>query len=129
MTNLQPILPSTFGEFIKAKRIALGFTLRTFCQKYDYDPGNISKMERNLLSSSLEEEKLYGLAAALKITKGTEDWVTYKDLAYVAKGAIPEDIMDHQKETPYLPLLFRTVRGNKLNKKKLDDLIKLINES
>ena len=36
----------SFGEFFREKRIALGLTLREFCEMYELDPGNISRLER-----------------------------------------------------------------------------------
>lgn len=117
----------TFGEFFRQKRIALGLTLRSFCKQYQLDPGNVSRLERNILPPTLDEEKLAGYAIALKITKGSPDWITFFDLANTSKGRIPTDILNHEEAMKYLPLVFRTARGKKLTKKKLQDLIKLIN--
>ena len=117
----------TFGEFFRQKRIALGFTLRSFCKQYQLDPGNVSRLERNILPPTIDEEKLAGYATALKITKGSTDWMIFFDLANTAKGRIPSDILNHEEAMKYLPLVFRTARGKKLTKKKLQDLIKLIN--
>lgn len=117
-----------FGEFFRRKRISLGFTLRSFCERYSYDPGNISRLERNILSPSLDSEKLTGYATALKLPRDSEDWVIFHDLAHAAKSHIPEDILTKSNATKYLPLLFRTVRGKKLSKKQLEAFIKLINQ-
>jgi|SRR3989339_942845 len=117
----------TFGEFFRQKRIALGFTLRSFCKQYQLDPGNVSRLERNILPPTIDEEKLAGYAMALQIKKETPDWMTFFDLAHTAKGRIPTDILNHEEAMKYLPLVFRTARGKKLTKKKLQDLVKLIN--
>ena len=58
-----------FGDSFRAKRIELGFSLRAFCERYGYDPGNISRLERNMLPPTLDDEKLAGYAAALKIKR------------------------------------------------------------
>lgn len=119
----------TFGEFFRQKRVSLELTLRHFCEKYHYDPGNISKLERNILSPSLDEEKLEGYALALKIPKESAQWITFFDLAYTAKGTLPTDIKKNPNVLPLLPAFYRTVRGKKLTRKKIDGLIRLINNS
>lgn len=119
----------TFGEFFRQKRVELELTLRKFCELYNFDPGNISRLERNILSPSLDDERLAGYATALKIKRDSEEWVLFHDLAHFAKGQIPKDIINQTKTSGYLPLLLRTVRGKRLSKDKLEKLIKLINAS
>lgn len=119
----------TFGEFFRQKRVDLGFTLRSFCERYDYDPGNISRLERNILSPSIDKQKLEGYASALRIPRDSEEWTTFFDLAHAAKGKVPADILANKESMKYLPLLFRTARGHKLSKKKLQELVNLINAS
>ncbi|MBI2019774.1 helix-turn-helix transcriptional regulator [Candidatus Daviesbacteria bacterium] len=123
-TNLQ-----TFGEFFRQKRLSLDLTLRQFCEKYHYDPGNISKLERNILSPSIDEEKLEGYALALKISRDTSDWTTFFDLAHTAKGTLPTDIRRNPDMLSVLPAFYRTVRGKKLDRKKINELIKLIKDN
>ncbi len=119
----------TFGTLFRNKRVSLGFTLRSFCEKFNYDPGNISRLERNILSPSIDKRKLKGYALALKIPKDSEEWVNFFDLAHAAKGKLPEDILKDKRSVKYLPLLFRTARGKKLSTKKLEELVNLINEA
>ena len=128
MVKSQAEITQTFGELFRRKRISLGLTLRSFCKRYNYDPGNISRLERDILSPSTDDEKLAGYATALKIKRGSEEWVLFHDLAHTAKGKIPEDIAKDTDANKYLPLLFRTVRGKKFPKKKLIELIELINK-
>lgn len=40
---------SEYGQTITDKRIRLGYSLRAFCVKFNYDCGNFSKMERGIL--------------------------------------------------------------------------------
>ena len=115
-----------FGLFFREKRISLGFTLRSFCERFGYDPGNISRIERNILPPSLDEEKLSGYATALQIPKESEEWVQFFDLAYSSKGVIPTDINNSSKTI--LPAFFRTMRNKKLNREKIEKLIKVLNE-
>lgn len=129
MPKSQAPTAQTFGEFFRQKRVALGFTLRLFCERYNYDPGNISRLERNILSPSINKEKLAGYATALKIPRDSEEWITFFDLAHAAKGRVPSDILSREKAPKFLPLLFRTARGQRLSKKKLQELVKLINNA
>lgn len=128
MTKSQAPAALTFGDFFRNRRVSLRLTLRTFSERFGYDPGNISRLERNILSPSLDDEKLAGYAMALQIKNGTENWVLFHDLAHTAKGQIPKDIINNANTSSYLPLLFRTVRGKRLSKKQLEELIKLINQ-
>lgn len=127
MTKSQTLSAQTFGEFFRLKRIALGFTLRSFCERYSYDPGNISRLERNILPPSIDKQKLEGYAIALKIPRDNEEWTMFFDLAHAATGKIPQDILASGQAHKYLPLLFRTARGQRLSKKKLQELVDLIN--
>lgn len=128
MNKSQQSAQITFGDFFRSKRIKIGFTLRSFCEQYNYDPGNISRLERNILSPSIDTQKLEGYAKALKIQKDTEDWTMFFDLAHTAKGKIPEDIQNNPQLLSILPAFYRTARGEKLNKNKIQQLIDLLNE-
>ncbi|MDO8487014.1 MAG: hypothetical protein Q7S45_01860 [Candidatus Curtissbacteria bacterium] len=118
----------TFGEFFRLKRITLGFTLRSFCERYSYDPGNISRLERNILPPSIDKQKLEGYALALKIPRDSEEWTIFFDLAHAAKGKLPEDLLKSPHILSILPAFYRTARGEKLDKKKIIQLIKLLND-
>lgn len=117
-----------FGEFFRLKRIELGLTLRAFCLRYNYDPGNISRLERNILPPSLDNDKLAALATALQIKRDSEEWVLFHDLAHTAKGQLPEDIKNNKEMNHFLPAFFRTMRNKKLSKAKLKKLIELLNK-
>ena len=119
---------ATFGEFFKQKRIALGKTLRQFCLEKGLDPGNISKIERGKVPPTTSAEKLKEYAKYLKIEIGSRDWQTFKDLAAIGAGKIPEDLKDKELLTR-LPVFFRALRGKKFSKEELNELIKKIRES
>jgi len=128
MTKSQVLASTNFGDFFRQKRISLGFTLRSFCERYNYDPGNISKLERNILSPSIDKQKLEGYAAALRIPRDSEEWTMFFDLAHAAKGKVPEDVLKSPHILSILPAFYRTARGEKLNKKRIKQLIKLLND-
>lgn len=117
-----------FGELFKQKRIALGKTLRQFCQEHQLDPGNISKIERGRLAPPGSEGKLKEYAKYLKITIGGKEWQKFKDLAAIGAGKIPEDMRDKELLAK-LPVFFRALRDKKFSKKDLMELIKKIRES
>lgn len=112
-----------FGNFFKQRRRELGFTLREFCRINGFDPGNISKLERGLLPPPSAKEKRLQFASALRIREGTDDWLTFCDLATTSAGKIPQDIVSDEEVMNALPVLFRTIRRRSLDKKDLKKLI------
>lgn len=120
---------AVFGEFFKAKRQALGLTLREFCLKHQLDPGNLSRLERGLLAPPQDRKLLEQYAEHLGIRPGTADWYTLFDLAAAAKGRVPEDLMEDEKVVAKLPLVFRTLRGKRLSEKQLHELVKKVRGS
>jgi transcriptional regulator with XRE-family HTH domain len=119
----------TFGEFFKQKRISLGKTLRQFCLENELDPGNISKIERGKMAPPQSEEKLKAYAQSLSIKFGSEDWQTFKDLASLGAGKIPDDLQNEQELLARLPVFFRTLRDKKFTEEELKELIRKIRES
>lgn len=120
---------NSFGQFFRNKRIQTGLTLRTFCERFGYDPAYISRIERDLLTPPEDKEKLEAFAKALNIKEGSTEWVIFFDLSFISKGKLPSDIVERPTAGKYLPLLFRTVRGEKISKEKLKELIDLLNKS
>lgn len=116
----------TFGSFIKDRRIELRQTLRRFCEAHDLDAGNHSKLERGLLPPPAGEDKLAALAGHLELKKGSDDWRTFFDLAAAAKGQIPKDLLGDEEVLEKLPVLFRTLRGERVPADKLDALVDMI---
>ena len=119
----------TFGQFFKKMREKKGLSLRRFCTENNVDPGNISKLERGLVSPPQSREKLEQYAHYLRIEKGSDDWYEYFDLAAAHTGKIPDDIMEDAELVKKLPLVFRTIRGQKVSKEKLDRLAAIIRKS
>lgn len=117
-----------FGEFFKEKRIEKKFTLRAFCKKFGFDPGNVSRMERGLLNPPASREKLEKYASHLGIEKGSDAWIEFFDRASACKGEIPIEILENDELMKSLPLIFRTFRSKKVSKKAVDKLIEIIKE-
>ena len=118
--------PSAFGEFFKAKRQALGLTLREFCLKHKLDPGNMSRLERGLLPPPQDGNRLEEYAKYLGFKPGSDGWYTFFDLAAAAKGRIPKGLLEDEDLVAKLPLIFRALRGKRFTNKRLDDLVKKI---
>lgn len=117
---------NAFGAFFKELRIARKMTLRQFCAAHRYDPGNISKLERGLLPPPESEAKLADFARALRIRRGSDAWYQFFDLARAARGKLPPEVLRQRDVVARLPLLFRTLRGQKVSAEKLDELIAMI---
>jgi transcriptional regulator with XRE-family HTH domain len=115
-----------FGNYFKGLRIKRRLTLRQFCEKFGLDAGNISKLERGLLPPPQSREKLEQYAQALGLKKGTTAWYEFFDLAAASRGQIPEEILTNDKLVAKLPVLFRTLRGERVPEEKLDELIEAI---
>ena len=116
-------MATAFGEFFRGLRERRNMPLRQFCIANGYDPGNVSRLERGLLSPPTADEKLRDYAKALKIKRGSDEWITFFDLAAVARREIPEDIMADEELVKRLPLVFRTLRGQKVDEKELEALV------
>lgn len=117
----------SFSEFFRQKRVDAGFTLRSFCERFGVDPAYISRIERGILPPPEDKTKLRGFAKALGLEEESEEWVNFFDLAFISKGKVPTDILQQPNSLKYLPLLFRTARGQRLSKKKLQELVNLLN--
>jgi transcriptional regulator with XRE-family HTH domain len=123
--NLMAIA-KTFGDLFKLKRIEKGLTLREFCRTNGFDPGNVSKIERGLFPPPQSKEMLSKYAAALGINEGSENWLTFCDLAIISAGKIPDDIVNNNMLMNTLPVLFKTARDKTLDEAGLKNLIKSI---
>lgn len=118
-----------FGEFFKKMRLQQGKPLRSFCIENGFDPGNISKLERGKLPPPKSRVKLEEYATALGLEKGSDDWYQFFDLASACKGQIPEELLSDEETLKALPVLFRTLQGQKLSEKKLKELIEIIRKA
>lgn len=119
----------TFGEFFKEKRIEQRITLRRFCLDNNLDPGNISRLERGIMPPPQGSDKLEEYARYLHIKKGSDDWYKFFDLARIEAGRIPDELLKDETVAASLPILFRTLRGQKISGKKLEKLVELIKKS
>jgi transcriptional regulator with XRE-family HTH domain len=120
---------ATFGGLFKERRIALGVTLREFCRRNGLDPGNISRLERGLLPPPQGRETLEHYAELLKLKKGSDGWYNFFDLAAAENGRIPPEILEDKEVLEKLPILFRTLRGQKVPDEQLDELVRKLRKA
>ena len=118
-----------FGAFFKEMRRKKGITLRKFCLEHNFDPGNISKLERGVLPPPTSGQKLEKYALALEIKEGSDEWYNFFDYAAASVGHIPSYMMSDTELVKKLPLVFRTLRGEKISPEKLDELAELIRKT
>ena len=109
-----------FGEYFKKKRLEIGKTLRQFCLENGLDPGNISKIERGILPPPQSREKLSHYAKCLGVIEGGDEWLEFFDIARTDAGRIPEDLLADKNIAAKLPLVFRTIKGQKLTGEQLE---------
>ncbi len=103
---------TSFGHVLSNKRSELKIGLRKLAEKVGFDPGNLSKIERNLLPPPKEMNILSKLAIELGMGKGSNEYHTFIDRAYLTQGSIPPDL---SKSILFYNLLsyFRTIRNYK----------------
>lgn len=120
---------NAFGEFFKKKRLELGLTLRAFCRANGFDVGNTSKIERGLLGPPKTRAALESYANGLSLREGMEDRNTFFELAAISAGRIPDKVMDDAELVSKLPLVFRTISGQRLTPEKLRELAEELREN
>ena len=113
-------MSALFGEYFKKKRLEMRKTLRQFCLENGLDPGNISKIERGILPPPQSREKLTHYAKCLGIVEGGDEWLEFFDIARTDAGRIPEDLLRDKDIVAKLPLVFRTIKGQKLTGDQLE---------
>ena len=120
---------NTFDQFFKQMRHKTGLTLRNFCFKHDLDPGNISKLERGIIEPPKSREILERYASYLQIKESSDEWYDFFDLAAAYSGRSPQDLMSDRELVERLPVVFRTLRGQKLSEEKLKELAETIRKA
>ena len=116
----------TFGELFKKLRLQLGMTLRQFCEENDFDPGNISRLERGLLPAPQSEKKLKSYTKALSIRPGDDEYIEFFDLAVVSNKNFTIKNIKDQDLLNKLPVLFRTLDKKGLTEEKLEEIIAIV---
>src|SRR5438128_1323248 len=106
-------MTTRFGHFFRQRRQTLGLSLREFCRRNGFDPGNISRLERGLLTPPHSIDVLESYAKALKLESESREWNTLIDLAAAETGRIPHQLADNPAVLDKLPKTFRTWRDQR----------------
>jgi transcriptional regulator with XRE-family HTH domain len=122
-------MSSKFSSMLKRIRLRHGVTLREFCLKNGFDPGNYSRLERGLFPPPENHELLERYAMALGIKPGSDEWLELFDFAAAERGRIPDDLMSDKEVVDKLPVFFRTIRGKPLTSDQLAELVEKIRRS
>jgi len=120
---------NAFGDYFRGRRAALGLTLRAFALKNRFDAGNLSRLERGIISPP-GRETLERYAEALDLRNGSDEWYKLFDLAAAQSGQAPIGISDEELVAK-LPVFFRTLRGQQIARedvKILDELIAVVKQ-
>jgi hypothetical protein len=104
----------------------LGVSLREFCRQNDLDPGNMSKVERGVLPPPEGHAKLADYARMLGIKEGADEWFMFFDLAAASRGKIPDELMENERIVRALPIMFRTLRKEKITDEEAGRLMDIV---
>lgn len=122
------MVAAAFGQMFRKLRMDSAQSLREFCVKHGYDPGNISKLERGLMAPPQSQEKLEEYGAALGLVVDSDPMREFVDCGLTCAGQIPPDVMANEELVAKLPLLLRTA-NTKLTREQLDRFIEMVKES
>lgn len=120
-----------FGEaFAALRRERTDLSLRKFCEKFGFDPGYLSKMERGRIPPPPGFEKLKEYLVAVGIEEFSDEWFELLDKASTARRELPHDFPDDEEVLELAPLLFREMRGDdqKISRERLLRIIQFLRE-
>jgi transcriptional regulator with XRE-family HTH domain len=115
-------MKTTFGEFLKAKRLALDLSLREFARKVGMQPSNYCNIESDVLPPP-PPDGLERIGKILGLKKGASDYTKFHDLAAQGRDEIPADVERIVKENELIPAMLRTVEYEKVTKDQLRGII------
>lgn len=101
-----------FGEYVRELREKHEIGLREFCAELEFDPSRWSKMERGILQPPTDQGMLQRIAQVLKIAVDGNEFAKLRDLAFLSRGRVPDDILSEKELVACLPMIFRTLRND-----------------
>ena len=122
-------METNFGNLFRKLRMEKGYTLREYCRKFQKDPSYISKIERSKLAPPIGKDDIAVLARSLDIEENSDDWKNFFMIAQISAKRIPEGEMTEEEVVKCLPVLLRTMTGEKLSEEKMNLLIEVIKSS
>lgn len=110
--SIEVFVMTGFGDYVRGLRERNEIGLREFCVALEFDPSRWSKMERGLLQPPTDQDLLERIASVLKISNDTEEFAKLRDLAFLSRGQVPDDILSEKELVECLPMIFRTLRSD-----------------
>jgi len=115
-----------FGVFLKSSRKTAGKTARLVAIEAGMQPSNYCRLEYGTLRPPQTKIKLDRLAEAVGVPAGTEERTRFYNLAAAATRSIPLDLAEIISTHDAIPLMLRTLGKKKLNKRQIDEIIRLV---
>lgn len=115
-----------FHEFLKNLRVVRDVGMREFAHQIGMDVGNYSRIERGITNPPQKDEILIKIATTLGLN--SEEKEKLLNLASLANGKIPTELVESVKDYEYLPVLLRTIANKQLTDEQLKDLTERINK-
>lgn len=114
----------SFGEFLHQSRIKEKYGLRRFARDIGWQPSNLSNLEHGRLKPPVEKTTLITIAEILGFEEESENWKLLFDLsAKENKRIIPADIKDFLSGVEGIPVLFRTIKEQKIDENGIEKII------
>lgn len=92
----------TFGDLLRATRVAKGFSLRKFAELAEMSPTYLSQVEQGNLKTPPTAERVEKMAKLLGAE--VDEWVTLA-------GRVSKESEEILQSNPELPALLRAVKG------------------
>lgn len=115
-------MKNAFGEFVREKRLALGFSMRAFARQVGLQPSNFCNMENGVLPPPAAEG-VDRIASALRLEPATPEYLKLLDLAAEARQEAPADIVKMVRSNELIPALLRTVESERVSEERLLGII------
>lgn len=117
-----------FGDLVREHRRQVGMTLRAFAADAGLDPAYVSRIERGVIPPPQDEAKVALIARTLGLSEGSQQWTEFADAAALDAGRLPPDVANDAALLDKMPLLFRTARGQKLDRDELARLFDFLKD-
>ena len=114
----------TFGEFIKQSRLDARFGLREFARIIGMQPSNYCNLENDHITPKVGV--LEKMAQTLGLTKGSDKYIEFHDLAAKRRHDVPEDIKRIVNERDLIPAMLRTVEDENVTEEQILGIIDYI---
>ena len=117
----------SFSNTLKKLRLEKRYTLRQFCRIALMDPSNYSRVERGIAPPP-PSIQIKAWLKHLGVSPEDERYQLMLDRATVERGDLPRDVLTPRFQS-LLPVLFRTVRSDRLTEKQYTNLVKMLEKS